>query len=70
MEKFYSEVWEDYPYKFDPKRNMNINELNAIIKYMFSQKVYDQKFYDGLPEELKEFFVEKEPPKEKKWIGE
>lgn len=58
--KLYSDVWEDFPYIFRPDRILSLEELNAIIIYMFAQKVYDQKFYDRLPEELKEFFVEHE----------
>lgn len=64
--KLYSEVWEDYPYIFKPERNLNVEELNAIIMYMFSQRVYDQKFYDRLPKELKEFFVERETDKKER----
>lgn len=62
--KLYSDIWEDYPYIFKPDRILSLEELNAIIFYIFAQKVYDQKFYDRLPEELKEFFIERE--KEKK----
>lgn len=63
LEKFYSDVWEDFPYVFQPERNLSIEELNAIIKYMFSQRVYDQNFYDGLSKELQEFFIEREEKK-------
>ncbi len=61
--KFYSDVWEDFPYVFQPDRILNLEELNAIMYVMFAQKVYDENFYDRLPEELKEFFVKREEEK-------
>ena len=59
----YSDVWEDFPYIFQPDRILNLEELNAIMYVMFAQKVYDEQFYDRLPEELKEFFVKREEEK-------
>ena len=61
--KLYSDVWEDYPYTFQPDRILSLEELNAIIFIMFSQKVYDENFYERLPEELKEFFIKREEKK-------
>ena len=61
--KLYSDVWEDFPYIFQPDRILSLEEINAIMFIMFAQKVYDQNFYDRLPEELKEFFVKREETK-------
>jgi len=61
--KLYSDVWEDYPYTFQPDRILSLEELNAIINVMFAQKVYDEAFFERLPEELKGFFVKREEEK-------
>ena len=63
INKLYSDVWEDFPYSFKPDRILNLDELNAIMYVMFAQKVFDEEFYKRLPEELKEFFVEREEEK-------
>ncbi len=60
VNRLYSDVWEDFPYIFKPDRILSLEELNAIVYVMFAQKVYDENFYERLPEELKEFFVKRE----------
>lgn len=55
----------DYKYLFKPNRVLTHEEWDEILKIFFKNKLFDEKFYDTLPDNVKEHFIEREELKEK-----
>lgn len=56
--------WADFPYVYNPKKNLTNKELNELMKHMFSVKVFPEHFYEDLPDNLKQHFDKRKNPEE------
>jgi len=57
MEK---KTWADYPYEFKPTKSLTTKEITMLLHHLFGMKGFPKDFIDGLPDEIKQHFNERE----------